>query len=286
MNNTSKLIDGKALSKQILQKLKDDILLLKLKHRIVPYLCIIQIGNNDASNLYIQNKITRAESLGMKVMHLKFSENIQEVELIQSISKVNLDKNIHGIIVQLPLPKHISVDNIAESINPQKDVDGFHPINLGYLLRNESKGFIPCTPLGCLTLLKHYVSNIESKNIVIIGRSNIVGKPLASLLINNNCTVTLCHSYTKNLQEITKTAEIVITAIGSPNLFDQSYFKDEAIIIDVGINKINDKFVGDINFDDVIDKVKLISPVPGGVGPMTVAYLMLNLYKAALLSIE
>jgi methylenetetrahydrofolate dehydrogenase (NADP+)/methenyltetrahydrofolate cyclohydrolase len=218
----------------------------------------------------------------MDMIHLKFKNDITESCLIENIEKLNQDDKIHGIIVQLPLPAHISVNNISKAIDPTKDVDGFHPLNLGYLLRGENKGFTPCTPLGCIYLLKHYLGTIESQHIVIIGRSNIVGRPLASLLINNNATVTLCHSYTKNLKDITKSANIVVSAIGSPKLLDQSYFQDNVVVIDVGISKIAGKFVGDVDFNDVVEKASFITPVPGGVGPMTVAYLMHNLYKAAL----
>jgi methylenetetrahydrofolate dehydrogenase (NADP+)/methenyltetrahydrofolate cyclohydrolase len=281
-----KIIDGKAISINFLTSLKKDIEKMKLEYNIVPHLCIIQVGDNQASNLYIQNKIARAKSLEMNATHLKFDDDVTESELIDSIHKINGDNDIDGVIVQLPLPNHISVANISESIDPKKDVDGFHPINLGYLLRGESKGFVPCTPLGCLHILKHYDLKLESEHIVIIGRSNIVGRPLASLLTNNNSTVTLCHSYTKNLQEITLSAKIVISAIGQPRLLNKSYFQKGAAIIDVGINKAdNGKFVGDVDFHDVINKVSLITPVPGGVGPMTVAYLMSNLYKATSLQI-
>jgi methylenetetrahydrofolate dehydrogenase (NADP+)/methenyltetrahydrofolate cyclohydrolase len=278
----SKIIDGKKIAIIFLEQLHSKILQMRLDRNIIPKLCIVQLGNNDASNLYIQNKIARARSLDMEALYVKFESDIAEAELVENIKTLNKDETIHGIIVQLPLPNHINVDNIAETIDPKKDVDGFHPINLGYLIRGEDKGFIPCTPLGCLHLLNYYLKTIESKNIAVIGRSNIVGRPLACLLTNNNATVTLCHSYTKNIKDITISADIVISAVGVANLFDSSHFKEGVVIVDVGINRIGNKFTGDINFDDVAPKAKLITPVPGGVGPMTVAYLMSNLYKAAL----
>lgn len=276
-----KIIDGKKVANIVLDKLYEEVQTFKRKVSITPKLCIIQVGNNAASNLYIKNKISRANSLNMDAICVNYSCNITESELINNINKYNQDSSIHGIIVQLPLPDHINVNNIASSISPQKDVDGFHPANLGYLARNEDKGFVPCTALACLHLLKYYLKNIESKNIVVIGRSNIVGKPLSILLTNNNATVTLCHSYTKNLRDLTRLADIVISAVGSARLFDSSYFNDNSVIIDVGISNSSDGLIGDINFGDVVNKVKLISPVPGGVGPMTVAYLMHNLYQAA-----
>ena len=281
MTQQTVIIDGKQIADNIANQVVDQVVELKDLYGITPKLCIFQVGDNLASNLYIANKIKKAKSLHMEANLKKFDNNITENALITDIARINNDQSYHGIIVQLPLPNHINADNICQAVEPRKDVDGLHPINMGYLLRNEQRGFVPCTALGCLHLLKHYVDNIASKNIVIIGRSNIVGRPLSALLSNENATVTLCHSYSKDIRKHTLAADIVIIAIGNPNFFDHTYFSTTAVLIDVGINRVGDSFMGDANFKDVNGAISMITPVPGGVGPMTVIYLMSNLVKAA-----
>ena len=286
MTQATVIIDGTKIADTMVAALTDQVNQLKTLRSITPTLCIFQVGENPASNLYIANKIKKAESLNMKANLKKFDNAISEESLVRAIEQINRDKSYHGIIVQLPLPNHISTNNICQAVDPKKDVDGLHPINMGYLLRNEQIGFVPCTPLGCLHVLKYYLGDIAAKHIVVIGRSNIVGRPLSALLNNENATVTLCHSYSKDIRQHTLEADIVISAIGSASFFDHSYFRPKAVLIDVGISKSRDGFTGDANFKDLNGKISMITPVPGGVGPMTVIYLMSNLIKATKLQIH
>ena len=281
MTQKTVIIDGKQIAANIAKELIDQVVELRDVYGITPKLCILQVGDNPASNLYISNKTKKATSLNIEAHLKKFDNHITENTLIAEIDKINHDPSYQGIIVQLPLPKHINADNICQAVDPRKDVDGLHPVNMGYLLRNEQRGFVPCTPLGCLHLLKHYLGDIASQNIVIIGRSNIVGRPLSVLLSNENATVTLCHSYSTDIREHTLKADIIISAIGSPNFIDRSYCTPKTVVIDVGINKIGDSLTGDANFEHLHESISMITPVPGGVGPMTVIYLMSNLIKAA-----
>lgn len=273
MNN---IIDGKSSANSILQLLEQEILNKKLK----PKLAIILVGNNPSSKLYVNNKIKAANKIAIHVELIKFNENIPQKDLIKKIQELNKDKEINGIIIQLPLPEHITSSDIIKYISIDKDVDGFTSNNMGNILLGQDS-LAPCTALGCLYLLENYVGNLSGQNIVIIGRSSIVGKPLFSLLINKNATVTLCHSHTSNLKFHTRNADIVITAIGRPKFFTKDFFSENAIILDVGINKTSEGFVGDVDYVDVMPNVKMISPVPGGVGPMTVAFLLHNTVTAA-----
>lgn len=281
----NKIIDGKLHAASILSKLKEEVVNMKYTHNITPKLSVIIVGSDPASTLYVKNKSTKAQSIGILSEIIRLDNNITEEKLLKQINLLNTDQTVHGIIVQLPLPNHINPSNIIMSIDPKKDVDGFHPINVGKLHNNDHSGLIPCTPLGCMHLLRQ-ITELAGKHAVVIGRSQIVGKPIAALLLQANCTVTICHSQTQNLLSITHQADIVIAAIGKARFLGPEYFNRDAIVIDVGMNTItnNDKsiFVGDVDFNNVLNEVKYITPVPGGVGPMTVAFLMSNTIKAAL----
>lgn len=282
MDNNTKLIDGKFHAQEVLATLSKDIENLKSKN-IKPNLAIIMVGNNPTSEVYVSNKIKKAGELGIGAELIKFPENIAESSVIQEIERLNENKEVHGIIVQLPLPHQISPEKIQRAISADKDVDGFNPLNVGLLYSGLETKFIACTPLGCLHLIKSRCENIVGKNIVVVGKSNIVGKPLASLLLRENATVTLCDSKTQNLAEITSMADIVVLAAGAPSFFGAKYFKEGGIVIDVGITKMDDgNILGDAKLDEAIAKVSYITPVPGGVGPMTIAYLMSNVVKACI----
>ena len=274
-----KLLNGKKVRKEILTKLKTQV--EKLPRKLG--LCVIQVGNDPASCVYIRQKEKMAEQLNYNFRHLKFKENISEKELLNKIEELNKDDLIDGILVQMPLPKHLNPRVIENAIDPLKDVDGLTDINTGKLFHNVDS-LIPCTPKGIIDLLAYYQIPLEGKNVVIIGRSDLVGKPLEGLMTNRNATVTLCHSKTKNLQAITKTADILVVAVGKPHLITKEYIKDGTIIIDVGINRLEDgTLCGDVLFEDVKEKASAITPVPGGVGPMTIAELAQNTYQAYLL---
>ena len=282
-----KIINGIKHSRNLIENVKELALSSERLNKRKPSIAVILIGENSASEIYVKNKIKTAENIGIISKKFIFSSSITENELLSKIKDLNEQKEIDGILVQLPLPIHISQDKIILSIDPRKDVDGFHPINVGNLFLGNDKGMIPCTPLGCIYMLKKELGSLSGLNATIVGRSNIVGKPMQSLLLKENCTTTITHSNTKNLSEFTLKADILIAAIGMAEFIDNSYVKDEATVIDVGINrkKINDKnkILGDVNFDNVISKVNLITPVPGGVGPMTIACLMYNTVKASFL---
>ena len=275
----NKIIDGEKIANSILEDLKK-----KIKKEIG--LAFILVGDNPASQTYIKMKKNACKRVGIQSYDFRFKETISENELIIEIDKLNKNKNIHGILVQMPLPTNLNAEKILESIDPNKDVDGFHPINVGKLLIGRKDCFIPCTPLGIKFLLEKENVDLEKKHTVIVGRSNIVGKPLLSLLIQKNCnaTVTITHSMTKNLKEITKSADILIAAIGKPKFITKDMVKKDAIVIDVGVNKIiendTEKIVGDVDFENVLPLASKITPVPKGVGPMTVAMLLKNTYKS------
>ena len=271
----AKLIDGKFISSQIKDELKAEVLVLKEKG-IVPCLAVIQVGNDPASSVYVNNKKKACTYIGIDSKAFELEETITEHELLSLIEELNQDDTVNGILVQLPLPKHISEEAVIQAIIPEKDVDGFHPETVGNMCIG-SKGFLPCTPAGVIQLLKRSGIEIEGKECVVIGRSNIVGKPMAILLLRENGTVTITHSRTKDLKEITKRADILVAAIGKPKFVTSEYVKEGAVVIDVGIHRNADnKLCGDVDFDDVVDKVSAITPVPGGVGPMTIAMLMNN----------
>lgn len=269
------IIDGKLISSKIKDSVKQDVEELKLKG-INPALAVILVGQDPASMVYVNNKEKTCNALGIESKVYRLEENTTTEELLALIDKINKDDKIHGILLQHPVPKQIDEKLAFNTILPEKDVDGFNNINVGKLSNNEEDAFVPCTPLGVLEMLKHEGIEVEGKHCVIVGRSSIVGKPMAKLMLNNNATVTVCHSKTKNLGEITKLADILICTVGKPEFITAGMVKPGATVIDVGINRVDGKLVGDVKFDEVSEVAGAITPVPGGVGPMTIAMLMSN----------
>ncbi|EOH5890568.1 TPA: bifunctional methylenetetrahydrofolate dehydrogenase/methenyltetrahydrofolate cyclohydrolase FolD [Campylobacter jejuni] len=275
------LLDGKALSAKIKEELKEKNQFLKSKG-IESCLAVILVGNNPASQTYVKSKAKACEECGIKSLVYHLNENITQNELLALINTLNHDDSVHGILVQLPLPDHICKDLILESIISSKDVDGFHPINVGYLNLGLESGFLPCTPLGVMKLLKAYEIDLEGKDAVIIGASNIVGRPMATMLLNAGATVSVCHIKTKDLSLYTRQADLIIVAAGCVNLLRSDMVKERVIVVDVGINRLESgKIVGDVDFEEVSKKSSYITPVPGGVGPMTIAMLLENTVKSA-----
>ncbi len=271
----SKIIDGKKLKAEILEELKKEV-----KHYMIkPCLAVIQIGEDPASNTYINAKAKACEEIGIYFKHIKFPEVTKEIEVINKIVELNNDEYVHGILLQLPLPEGFNADKLINYIARNKDVDGLTDINLGKLYNNK-QCLISCTPQGIMKLLEHENIDIEGKNVTIVGRSNLVGKPLIGLMLNKNATVTICHSKTENLSKHTKNADILVVAVGKKHFIKENMVKEDAVVIDVGINKEDNKIYGDVDFDKVKTKAKKITPVPGGVGPMTVAMLMTNVINA------
>ena len=269
------IIDGKKESANLREEIKNEILEIKKKINKNPSLAVILIGDFAPSQIYVRNKEKNSTEVGITSNVIKYPKEVSEKEVLDKINELNNDKNISGILVQLPLPEQISKEKIINAIDPKKDVDGFNPINVGNLASGY-KSIVPCTPLGCLLLVKKVEKNLSGKHAVIIGRSNLNGKPMAQLLLKENCTVTVVHSKTNNLQEECLKADILVAAVGVPNLVKKDWVKSSAIVIDVGINKVGDKIVGDVNFEEIKDNIKAITPVPGGVGPMTIACLLKN----------
>ena len=269
------LIDGKKTAADLREELKKEVLALKDKHNRVPGLTVILIGNLAPSQIYVKNKEKSANEVGLKSEVIKYPDSVEEVEVLKKIDELNKDDSVSGILVQLPLPKHIDKQKVIEAITPEKDVDGFHPMNVG----NLSSGYessIPCTPLGCYLLIKKIEPNLNGKKAVIVGRSNLNGKPMTQLLLKENCTVTITHSKTKDLKGECLKGDIIVAAVGIPELVKGDWVKKDAIVIDVGINKTENGLVGDVAFDEVSKVAKAITPVPGGVGPMTIACLLKN----------
>lgn len=275
----AKLINGKEISQQIKDELKEKVSALKAQGRNI-CLAVIQVGNDPASSVYVGNKKKACAYVGIESLAYELPEETTEEELLTIIDKLNKDANVHGILCQLPLPKHINEDHVIKAISPKKDVDGFHPQNVGALVIGE-KGLVSCTPAGIIQLLKRSNIEMDGKHCVVVGRSNIVGKPMSLLMLRENATVTICHSHTKNLKEICKEADILIVAIGKPQFIGKEYVKDGAVVIDVGIHRDeNNKLCGDVKYDEVEPVASYITPVPGGVGPMTIAMLMHNCVEA------
>ncbi len=285
------LLDGKATSQKIKNDIKKNVAQLMLQNQRAPHLAAILVGSNGASQTYVGSKVRSCEEIGFQSTLIQLDENIQEEELIAVVSQLNADEGIDGILVQLPLPKHIDEHKIINAIDPQKDVDGFHPVNTGRMMLGEEDAFIPATPFGIMLLLEHYQIPTKGKHVVVIGRSNIVGRPISILLSQQrpfgDATVTICHSKTTNLKEITKQADILISAIGVPGAVSVDMIKDGVVVVDVGIVRVKDestttgyKIKGDVDFESVAPKCSFITPVPGGVGPMTIAALLQNTYKA------
>ena len=274
------ILNGKELASIVKDDLKNQVEEMKKKNRNV-CLAVIQVGDDPASSTYVRQKEKACEYIGIESMIIKLKDDVRQDELLDLIYDLNHDNSINGILVQLPLPRHLDSNEIISAISPAKDVDGFTKMNAGAAFLGH-KSLISCTPLGVLKLLQYYNIDIAGKECVVVGRSNIVGKPMAMLLLQNDGTVTICHSKTKNLKEVCKRADILVCAIGKPKFFDREYIKDGAVVIDVGIHRQdNGKLCGDVNFDDVQDIVSAISPVPNGVGAMTVAMLMNNCVEAA-----
>ncbi len=277
----AQIIDGKALAEKIKSKLAQQVDELKQSGKIIPGLAVILVGENPASKVYVRNKIAACEKIGMKSFHHTLPEKTSGQELLALIQKLNNDKNVHGILVQLPLPKHLHADTILQAIDPKKDVDGLHPYNLGCLTAGLP-GFVSCTPAGIMKMLEEIHYDLSGKEVVVIGRSNIVGKPVALLLLAKNATVTICHSKTKDLASKVKTADVVVAAVGIPKLVKADWIKPGAVVIDVGINRSPEgKLIGDVDFEAVASVASYITPVPGGVGPMTITMLLANTLEAA-----
>jgi len=272
------ILSGKEVAEDILKKAEENIKKLNLK----PTLGIISVGNDPASEIYVKKKLTISEKIGIEAKHYRLAANASEKELLILIEKLNNDKKTTGFIVQLPLPKHMNENKVIEAIAPEKDVDGFHPINIGklFLGLEDPSAMIPATPYGVMKMLEYYEVELEGKHAVVVGRGNNVGKPIAILLLNRNATVSICHSKTQNLREYTKQADILVVAVGKPKLITEDMVKEGAYVIDIGINRVGDKIIGDVDFEKVSKKAHC-SPVPGGVGLLTVAMLMHNTVKAA-----
>ncbi len=277
----AELISGKIVSAKVRENIKEEVQCFKNKYGKTPGLAVIMVGDDPASAVYVRNKHKACLEVGITSYEIKFPENISEETLLSKIDELNADDRVDGILVQLPLPKSINEETVINRISPDKDVDAFHPENVGKIMIGNYT-FLPCTPAGITELLKHYNVEIEGKNCVVVGRSNIVGKPMAHLLLERNGTVTVCHSRTKDLAEITKAADILVVAIGKAEFLTADMVKPGAVIIDVGINRISDgRLVGDVKFDEVEPLVSAITPVPGGVGPMTITMLLKNTLTAA-----
>ena len=278
------LIDGKAFSIGLRERIKEEVIHLKKNHNITPGLAVVLIGEDPASQVYVHNKGKQTLEVGMNSFERRFESDITQNTLLELIDELNADENVNGILVQLPLPKHINEAAVLEAINPNKDVDGFHLVNVGRLGTGDANAIVPCTPLGCLMMLKDRLGDLSGLKALVLGRSNIVGKPMAQLLLKESCTVTIAHSKTKSLPEFCSSADIIIAAVGKPNMVKGNWIKDGAIVIDVGINRIQkeikgeikNKIVGDVDFFECEPKASAITPVPGGVGPMTIACLLRN----------
>ncbi len=279
---TARIIDGKAAAARLRAKIAEEV---KQHHPIKPGLAVVLVGADPASEVYVRNKEKAVLEVGMASFPHHLPASTSEDELLRLIIMLNSDARVHGILVQLPLPHHINAEKILEHISPHKDVDGFHPVNVGKLATGQN-GLFPCTPLGCMMLLRETVPDLKGLNAVVVGRSNIVGKPIAQLLLQADCTVTIAHSKTKNLPELCRSADILVAAIGKPEFIKGDWIKKGATVIDVGINRImvdgKTKLVGDVAFQEAVQVAGAITPVPGGVGPMTIACLLVNTLKAAL----
>ena len=273
-------IDGKAFSQVILEKIREEHNQLKEKYGKQAGLAVVIVGNNPASQVYVRNKMKACENVGFYSENIELDENISEEELLQEIDKLNKNDRINGILVQLPLPSHINELKRIDSISPEKDVDGFHVANIGKMVIGDETGFLSCTPYGIMQLLEEYKIEIAGKDAVIIGRSNIVGKPMALMLIQKGATVQVCNSRTKDLRKKLNDADIIIVAAGVPKLLKKEDVKEGAVVIDVGINRVDGKICGDVDYEEVVERASYITPVPGGVGPMTIASLIKNTFKS------
>ena len=284
----AEIIDGKAFAQKLLSRIKTATEAIKKQYNNTPGLAVVLVGEDPASEVYVRNKGRQTIECGMALFEHKLTDKVSQTELLDLIQKLNSDDSVDGILVQLPLPEHIDPQAVLDAINPEKDVDGFHVVNAGKLATGGD-ALVPCTPLGCLLMLKDYFGDLSGKNAVVVGRSNIVGKPMAALLTRESCTVTIAHSRTKDLPSVCRSADILIAAVGKAEMVQKSWVSDETVVIDVGINRIpapergegKMRLVGDVDFDEVKRKAKAITPVPGGVGPMTIAVLLRNTVEAA-----
>lgn len=274
------LLDGKKLSSKIKENLKKETAEFIEKKGVTPGLAVILVGDDPASHAYVSMKAKACKEVGIYSVTHEMPSTVTEADILSTIRMINENPKIHGLLVQLPLPKHVDSTKILEAIAPSKDVDGFHPFNLGRLVAGLDS-FVPCTPLGVMELLAEHNVDVKGKDCVVVGASNIVGKPMASLLLNAGATVDICHILTKDLKEHTKRADMIFVGVGKPNLITADMVKEGAVVVDIGINKVGDKLVGDVDFDEVSKKCSYITPVPGGVGPMTIAMLLSNTLKAA-----
>lgn len=280
-------IDGKSIAAEIRQQVTDQVSLLRSQHEIIPGLAVVLVGENAASQVYVKNKIIQTTKAGMNSYRHRLVAKVSEDDTLSLVEQLNQDAAVNGILVQLPLPAHINADKVISAIDPDKDVDGFHVINAGRLTVGL-EGLVPCTPLGCVLLMKSYLDNLTGLNAVIVGRSNIVGKPLAALLLRENCTVTVAHSRTRNLGQVCRKADILVAAVGQPNMIKGDWIKPGAVVIDVGINRVDDdngktRLIGDVDYAEAVKVAAAITPVPGGVGPMTIACLLRSTVKATCL---
>ncbi len=282
---SARILDGKAIAAQIEQEIRAELDELKSEHGITPGLAVVLVGENPASEVYVRNKERKCNDLGIRSIVRRLPESASEQEVIDAVRQLNEDESVHGIIVQLPLPKHVDPEVVISHIDPNKDVDGFHPVNVGWMFIGRNR-FVPCTPAGIVEILDRSGIEIEGKRAVVIGRSNIVGKPLSILLLQRNATVTVCHSRTVDLPNITRQADILVAAVGRARFVTAEMVKEGAVVIDVGINRVDDKIVGDVDFDAVKEVASAITPVPGGVGPLTVIMLMRNTVLAAKMRLQ
>ncbi len=285
MTQTANIIDGKAVAGQLRESITAKVSRLKQMHAITPGLAVVLVGENPASKVYVRNKITQTIQTGMNDYHFELDANTTEQELLEKVENLNSDPSVNGILVQLPLPDHINEDSVINAILPEKDVDGFHVMNVGRLHIGQ-ESLVPCTPLGCMILLKSHLDNLTGKKAIVVGRSNIVGKPIGALLLREHCTVQTAHSRTKDLAHECSQADILIAAVGRPQMIKGNWIKPGATVIDVGINRIEPepgkrKLVGDVDFDEAVKVAGAITPVPGGVGPMTIACLLQNTLTAS-----
>ncbi|WP_278348716.1 MULTISPECIES: bifunctional methylenetetrahydrofolate dehydrogenase/methenyltetrahydrofolate cyclohydrolase FolD [Stutzerimonas] len=280
---TAKVIDGKAAAAAVLAEVRDEVGLMKAEG-IKPTLAVVLVGDDPASHVYVKNKVLRAEEVGIRSLEFRLDSTVSAAEVLAVINQLNADACVHGILVQLPLPRHIDENAVLEAIDPKKDVDGFHSLNVGGLSQGRDV-LTPCTPSGCMRLLTDTLGDLSGKHAVVVGRSNIVGKPMAALLLAANCSVTMLHSRSQNPQALCRQADIVVAAVGRPRMIDASWIKPGTVVIDVGINRIEEdgksRLVGDVDYDSAREVASAITPVPGGVGPMTIAFLMKNTLVAA-----
>jgi len=275
---TAKIVDGRKIAENIRKKTAEEVEYLKSKYKITPNITTIKIGEDSSSELYLRLRDNACKKAGITSSHLEFSKDVSEREILQSIDELNSNKDVHGILIQFPIPKHISPNKLMSAIDPKKDVEGFNPYNMGKALIGDER-IVPCTPLAVLTILEHEKINLKGKEIVIVNHSTVVGKPLVALFLNRNATVSVCHVFTKDVKQHTSKADIIITATGLPGFITEDYVKNGAFVIDVGIAETEDGIHGDVNFDSVKEKAGKITPVPGGVGPVTVACSLRNMLK-------